>query len=100
MKGFALWLASAVLLCFEAAALAQGPVSCHLSFENLDFAKHDWVEQTGLKRIAERKWELVDGRFGKAIFLGAVPRKYDSDNMSGLDLDLVSAVTFNIGGAQ
>jgi len=77
----------------------EPPVSCQLSFENLDFASGDWVEQTGLKTIEERKWELVEGRFGRALFLGATPLKYDNDNMSGLDLDMVTAVIFNVAYA-
>ena len=75
----------------------KGPVSYHLTFDNLDFLSEDWVQQTGLKTIEERKWELVDGRFGMGLYLGAVPLKYDVDNMSGLDLDLVTAVIFNVG---
>ncbi|MFC1694083.1 LamG-like jellyroll fold domain-containing protein [Candidatus Latescibacterota bacterium] len=74
-----------------------GPVSYHLTFDNLDFLSEDWVQQTGLKTIEERKWELVDGHFGMGLYLGAVPLKYDVDNMSGLDLDLVTAVIFNVG---
>jgi len=93
-------MATAFILIFLAASAraenAQGPVSYHLSFENLDFASEDWVAQTGLKTIEERKWELVEGKFGKALYLGAVPLKYDNDNMSGLDLDMVTAVIFNV----
>lgn len=73
-----------------------GPVSYHLSFENLDFISDDWVEQAEMKTVEERKWELVEGRFGKGLYLGAVPISYDVDNMSGIDLDIVTAVIFNL----
>ncbi len=61
------------------------------------FLSDDWIEQTGLKNIEERKWEVVPGRFGSGLYLGAVPLEYDNDNMSGLDLDIVTAIIFNVG---
>ena len=81
-------------------AEAQNPVTYHLTFDDvgafLEFLPDDWVEQTGFKTVVERKWEIVDGRYSKALHLGASPLKYDDDNMSGLDLDMVTAVIFNL----
>ncbi|MCE5252511.1 hypothetical protein LLG96_20100 [bacterium] len=88
-----------LLILFSPAVYAGeiGPVTYHLAFESLDFTADDWIAQTGLKTIGDRKWELIGGKFGKALFIGAVPLKYDNDNMSGLDLDMVTAVIFNVG---
>ena len=69
----------------------------HLSFEDLDFIEEDFVSRTGLKTVEERKLELVEGRFGKGLYLGSAPLDYDIDNMSGIDLDLVTAIIFNVG---
>ncbi|MBT4485789.1 MAG: hypothetical protein HOC71_19135, partial [Candidatus Latescibacteria bacterium] len=96
MKKVILYVMMAAFL-FSSAYADDPGISYYLPFENLDFISDDWVEQTGLKTIGERKWELVDGRFGKGLYLGAVPLKYDDDNMSGLDLDMVTAVIFNVG---
>ena len=86
-----------------ASAAENSPVSYHLPFDSIgdiqDLAGDDWIEKTGLKTIAERRWDLTEGRFGRALFLGAVPLKYDVDNMSGLDLDMVTAVVFNVAYA-
>lgn len=79
------------------------PVTYHQPFDTIgdiqDLAADDWIEKTRLKTIAERRWDLTEGRFGRALFLGAVPLKYDVDNMSGLDLDMVTAVVFNVAYA-
>jgi len=99
MRGVLCFLSVVFFAAQAAFAAGTGPVTYHLPFENLDFISDDWVEQTGLKTIEERKWELVEGRFGKALYLGAVPLKYDDDNMSGLDLDMVTAVVFNVAYA-
>jgi len=100
-------LISFILLLCSCAALSSAennsPVTYHLPFDNLgmiqDLLADDWIEQTGLKTVEDRKWDLTEGRFGRALYLGAVPLKYDVDNMSGLDLDMVTAVIFNVAYA-
>ena len=74
-----------------------GAVSYHLSFDSLEFAKEDWIEQTGWKTTTERKWELIDGQFGQALYLAATPVKFTDENMSNRDLDLVTAIIVNVG---
>ncbi|MBN1294433.1 MAG: hypothetical protein JXB48_21530 [Candidatus Latescibacteria bacterium] len=78
----------------------RSPVCYHISFDNLTFLDDCYVHQSGLKTPQERKLELVDGRFGKALYLGAIPLVYDDDNLSGIDLDLVTAVIYNVAMAQ
>ena len=89
-----------LIVCTPVFAVGNKPVTYHLTFDNLGAIQNllagDWIEQTGLKTIEDRKWDLVDGQFGRALYLGAVPLKYDVDNMSGLDLDMVTAVIFNV----
>lgn len=77
----------------------KSPVSYHLSFDDMGFLDECYVARSGLKTPEERKLELVGGRFGKALFLGAVPLIMDDDNMSGIDLDLVTAVIYNVAMA-
>jgi hypothetical protein len=91
---YALVLLSSVSSAFAA---EKNPVSYYLSFDNLDFLGEDWIYQTGLKTIEERKWELVEGRFGKGLYLGAVPLEYERDDMSGVNLDLVTAIIGHVG---
>jgi len=99
MKRISVYMSILLLMSTVALANETVPVSFRLPFENLDFLGEDWVERTGLKTVEDRKWELVEGKFGKALYLGAVPLKYDNDNMSGLDLDMVTAVVFNVAYA-
>ena len=81
-------------------AEGHSPVCCHISFDNLKFLEDCYVHRSGLKTPQERKLELVNGRFGNALYLGAVPLLYDDDNLSGIDLDLVTAVIYNVAMAQ
>ena len=82
--------------------MAEGtsPVTCHISFDDLSFLDECYVNRSGLKTPEERKLELVNGRFGKALYLGAAPLVYEGDNLSGIDLDLVTAVIYNVAMAQ
>lgn len=73
----------------------QTPVSYHMSFDNRDFFKEDFLEQSGKKSIAERKIDFPDGKFGKGIRMSFIPSPPDATNMSGIDLDLITAVLFN-----
>ena len=46
-----------------------------------------WLDKpVECQNIEERKLQLVPGKFGQGLYLGAVPLSYDSDNMSGLEL--------------
>jgi hypothetical protein len=97
VRAIMLLVSMVVLSGAESVALAETPVTYHCGFESLDFIAGDWVEKTGLKTVDDRKWSLTEGRFGTGLHLGASPLSYDIDNMSGLDLDLVTAVIFNVG---
>lgn len=77
-----------------------GPVTYHLAFDDFAFLEDCYVAQSKLKTPEERRLELVGGRFGKALFLGSKPLIMDDDNMSGIDLDLVTAVIYNVAMAQ
>lgn len=96
----------ALLMSFACSIInaASGPVTYHLAFDNLgmiqDLLKDDWVNQTGFKTVDDRKWDLVEGRFGRALYIGGFPLQYDADNMSGLDLDMVTALIFNLSGSR
>ncbi|MHB9028055.1 MAG: LamG-like jellyroll fold domain-containing protein [Candidatus Latescibacterota bacterium] len=96
MRFLQFMLAALLLFAGNTPAEEGNPVQFQLPFDDLSFASEDWIQQTGLKTIEERKWELVPGKFGQALYVGAVPLKYDIDNMSGLDLDMVTAVIFNV----
>lgn len=75
--------------------LRKTPVSYHLSFDNNDFFKEDIIEQSGKKSLEERNIFFPKGKFGNGIQMRQVPTPPDADNMSGIDLDLVTAVIFN-----
>jgi len=75
--------------------LRVSPVSYHLSFDNDDFFKEDIIQQSGKKTIEERKIDFPEARFGKGIRMAEIPTPPDEDNMTGIDLDLVTAVIFN-----
>ena len=75
MKRMTLLLAM-IMLSGAANAAVDGPVTLHCKFESMDIIEEDWVEKTGLKTVEERKWSLVDGRFGRGLHLGAVPLSF------------------------
>jgi len=77
----------------------ESPETYHLNFDDLSFLEDCYVAQSKLKTAEERKLETVEGRFGGALYLGAVPLIMDENNMSGLDLDLVTAVIYNVAMA-
>jgi hypothetical protein len=74
---------------------ASVPVSFHLSFENFDFMGEDVIARSELKTIKDRGITLEEGRFGKGIKMTLTPKKVIIDNMSGIELDMVTAVVFN-----
>jgi hypothetical protein len=66
-----------------------------MSFDNRDFFNEDFIEQSGKKSIEERKIDFPNGKFGKGIRMSFIPAPPDANNMSGIDLDLNTAVIFN-----
>ena len=73
----------------------QSPVTYHLSFDDHKFFEEDFIEASGKKSIEERKIDFPQGRFGKGIRMKEIPETPDANNMTGIDLDLVTAVIFN-----
>lgn len=92
-----------VVLFFALASAARLPAAEHpqpvvnyqVSFENVEFLKDDFIKQSGLKTIKDRQLEFPEGRFGRGIRMNYIPQVPDDDNMSGIDLDLITAVMFN-----
>jgi len=95
----------ALVLCLLVVPAASGhaagrtPVAYHLSFDDFSFLEDCYVARSGLKTPGERKLQTVEGRFGGALYLGAVPLIVNENNMSGIDLDLVTAVIYNVAMA-
>ena len=79
----------------EWSGVRMSPVSYHLSFDDDAFFQEDIIEQSGKKSLEERKIDFPQGRFGRGIRMQEVPAKPDASNMTGIDLDLVTAVIFN-----
>jgi hypothetical protein len=73
----------------------HSPVTYHLSFDDRKFFEEDFIESSGKKTIEERKIDFPQGRFGKGIRMKEIPETPDANNMTGIDLDLVTAVIFN-----
>jgi hypothetical protein len=70
-------------------------VTFHLSFENTDFLAEEIIAQSGKKTLDERKIDFPEGRFGKGIRMNSIPMTPDQDNMSGIDLDMITSLIFN-----
>lgn len=75
--------------------LRRSPVSYYMSFDNRDFFEEDFIEQSGKKNIEKRQIDFPKGKFGKGIRMSFIPAPPDENNMSGIDLDLITAVIFN-----
>ena len=75
--------------------LRKSPVAYYMSFDNRDFFDEDFIERSKKKSIEERKIDFPEARFGKGIRMSFIPEPPDDNNMSGIDLDLVTAVIFN-----
>ena len=73
----------------------SGAATWHLSFDDFGFLKDDFVARAELKTIEQRGITLEEGRFGKGLRMNLVPKKVEIDNMSGIDLDMVTASVFN-----
>lgn len=90
----------AVLACFIAGAAGfaaqRGPVvTCHLSFEDTAFLADEIIARSGKKTIEERKIDFPAGKFGRGIRMNRIPVTPDIDNMSGIDLDMITSLIFN-----
>jgi hypothetical protein len=86
-------LAAAVHLSAEEPR--QPVVTFHLSFETPDFFADEVIAQSGRKTLEERKIDFPEGRFGKGIRMNSIPSTPDQDNMSGIDLDMITSLIFN-----
>jgi|GEM_PF-1988636 len=75
--------------------LRTSPVSFHLSFDNPDFLQEEFIELSGRRSLEQRKIDFPIGRFGQAIRTNFIPDPPDAHNMTGIDLDLVTAAMFN-----
>jgi hypothetical protein len=97
MKRFGFLTFSLLLPFAVGAPLAApvDPVNYHFSFEDMKFLDGDFVARSGLKTASDRGLMLAEGRFGKGITTTVEPSQLDIDNMSGVDLDLITAVIFN-----
>ncbi|MCE5252452.1 hypothetical protein LLG96_19800 [bacterium] len=99
-----LWLAVCLLLTGAGTSAAGsdtiGPrrsvVTCHMSFDTTDFLADEFITQSGKMSLEKRRIDFPEGRFGKGIHLGFIPQMPDTDNMTGTDLDLTTAVIFDI----
>ncbi len=78
-----------------AAAPKQPVVSFQLSFEDTSFFADEIIAQSKKKTLAERKIDFPEGRFGRGIRMNAIPVTPDQDNMSGIDLDMITSLIFN-----
>ena len=69
------------VLCLGRIASADSPLLYHEPFESLDCLKDDVIESAGFKKrtIESRKLEIVDGRFGNALYLGNPTTPYPFD---------------------
>jgi len=88
----------AVLALHSPAAVAEGggnPACFHIGFEDFGFLDEDIIARSGLKTVEDRGLELVEGRFGKGLYLSKETRIVEQDEMTGVDLDMVTAVVFN-----
>jgi len=90
-----LTISLSMLTAANAGQLRKSVVSYHMSFDNQDFINEDFIQQSGKKTIEERKFDFPQGKFGKAVRMSFVPAPPDQHNMSGIDLDLITAVMFN-----
>jgi hypothetical protein len=79
----------------RAEELRRSPVSYHMSFDNRDFFEEDFIEQSEKKSLEDRKIDFPEGRFGRGIRMSFIPDPPDAHNLSGIDLDLITAVIFN-----
>ena len=53
------------------------------------------LARSGFKTIEDRGLTLEEGRFGKGLKMNLIPSIVEQDEMTGIDLDTVTAVVFN-----
>ncbi|MEX2573780.1 MAG: CARDB domain-containing protein [Balneolaceae bacterium] len=75
--------------------LRASPVSYHLSFDNMDFLEEEFIDLSGRRSLDEREISFPAGKFGNALHMNFYPDPPDASNMTGIDLDLVTAAMFN-----
>lgn len=75
--------------------LRSSPVTYHLSFDDREFLQEEFIELSGRRSLEERGIEFPKGRFGDALQMSLVPDPPDAHNMTGIDLDLITAGMFN-----
>ncbi|MDP2982217.1 MAG: LamG-like jellyroll fold domain-containing protein [Candidatus Latescibacter sp.] len=94
-----LYLLICILACLSAAELVEAApasaVNYHISFEDMKFMENDFVARSGLKSIEERGLVPAEGKFGRGLMMSLIPTQADVDNLSGIDLDPITAVMFN-----
>ncbi len=98
MKHFFMFACTGLLLFIPAHTFAEiqnGRVNFHLTFENFNFITEDIVSRSGFKTIEDRGLTLEEGRFGKGLRMNLTPSVDDQDDMTGTDLDTVTAVVYN-----
>ena len=81
-------IAVVVMLCGGFSYVQPQPVIYHSPFENYGFLQDDIMEHAQWRSKESRKLELVEGRFGKALHLGAVPEPFDLGNASSIGMNM------------
>ncbi|MFC1607579.1 LamG-like jellyroll fold domain-containing protein [Candidatus Latescibacterota bacterium] len=94
LNGLILWLLLLPVFMVSGNELSS-PVNFHLSFENLDFLKDCIVAQSGYKTIEDRGLVLENAKFGKGLKMNLEPSRITLEDMTGTDLDMVTAVSYN-----
>jgi len=84
-----------ICMSVNAAELRRSVITYHLSFDDTSFFTDDVIELSGKKTIEERSIDFPEGKFGKGLRMSFIPDPPDDHNMSGIDLDLITAVVFN-----
>ncbi len=84
-----------IAACMAYAQSESAPAYFHLSFEDFSFLDDDYIARSGLKTIEDRGLTLEPGRFGSGLKMNIIPTRITQDNMSGIDLDMVTAAGYN-----
>lgn len=79
----------------EVFQLRTSPVTNHLSFDDRSFLQEEFIELSNRRSLEQRGIEFTEGKFGEGIRINRIPDPPDSHNMTGIDLDLVTAAMFN-----
>ena len=101
MKKYSMWcfvlliVSSFAVSHVSSDTLRMSPVSYYMSFDDRSFFEEDFIEISGKKSIDDRKIDFPEGKSGKGIRMSFIPDPPDAHNMTGIDLDLITAVIFN-----